>query len=336
MKVVQGAGLSAIGHSGKALNNLLDTYPRDALFQVPVDELRSMAMDIHGLQERQRTRLFVTRDPFKRFFSCLIYLPRESYSKELKVRIQNVLIEAFQGTEVEFDTRFSESILARLYFIVHCPADSEIEYDGDELQSRVVKAATTWQDGLQSALMDLYGESMAAHYLRKYAHAFPVGYREDFHPRTAVGDIARMETVHENGDLGLHFYRPLLESTDKIYFRLYSPVKPMPLSEVIPILENMGLSVFGERPYHVKHESGEIWIHDFSMHYPRGLESLSDEESQRLQETFLKVWKGEINDDALTGWCRMPGSTGSRCCYCAPPHQRCASRFALVHHTHMQ
>ncbi len=134
-ELVAGAGLSSMGHSEKALTNLLDTYPRDALFQVPTDELRGIAMAILGLQERQRTRLFVTQDPFKRFFSCLIYLPRESYSKELKQRVQKVLVEAFQGIEVEFDTRFSESILARLSFIIHSPSDVDIEYDRDELEA---------------------------------------------------------------------------------------------------------------------------------------------------------------------------------------------------------
>ncbi|MES9897952.1 MAG: NAD-glutamate dehydrogenase [Sedimenticola sp.] len=299
VEVVEGAGLSSMGHSEKALTNLLDTYPRDALFQVPTDELRAMAMDILGLQERQRTRLFVTQDPFKRFFSCLVYLPRESYSKELKVCVQGVLVEAFQGVEVEFATRFSESILARLSFIVHSPPGVDIEYDSDELQSRVVEATTTWQDGLRDALMELYGETLASHYLREYAHSFPGGYREDFYPRTAADDIARIETARESGELGLHFYRPILESTDKIHFRLYSLAKTVPLSEVIPILENMGLSVFGERPYHVRHQSGDVWIHDFSMRYPRGLESLADEESRRLQETFLKVWKGEVDDDGF-------------------------------------
>lgn len=298
-EVIGGAGLSTMGHSEKALSNLLDTYPRDALFQVPAEELRVMALGILGLQERQRTRLFVSQEPFKRFFSCLVYLPRENYNRELRIRVQKVLVEAFQGIEVEFDAWFSESILARLHFIIHSPPGVEVEYDSEELLSRVVEATTLWQDGLRDALMEQYGDALAAHYYRDYAQAFPGGYREDFYPRTAVGDIARIEASRENGELGLHFYRPILESTDKVHFRLYSLGKQASLSEVIPILENMGLSVFGERPYRVCHPAGEIWIHDFSMRYPRGLDNLSDEESTLLQQTFLKVWKGEIDNDGF-------------------------------------
>ncbi|MCG8427097.1 MAG: NAD-glutamate dehydrogenase, partial [Chromatiales bacterium] len=298
-EVMDGTALPYYGHSGKALQNILDTYPRDALFQTPVDELCEISMGILGLQERQRTRLFISKDAFNRFYNCLIYLPRERFNRELRIRLQKVLVETLQGTEVEFNTFFNESILARIHFIIHCPLDAKIEFDFQELEQRVVEAAMTWQDGLKSALIEQYGEATAASYFREYSQAFPGGFREDFYPRTAATDISRIENARTTGLLGLNFYRPILEQQNRVHLRLYSAGHPVPLSEAIPILENMGLSVFGERPYRIRHRSGDIWVHDFSMSYATGFEHLTDEINQLFQEAFLKTWLGETDNDGF-------------------------------------
>ena len=298
-EVIRRSGLPQSGHSGKALDNILTTYPRDALFQTPADELETMTMGILGLQERQRTRLFVTRDMFNRFYSCLVYLPRERYSRELGLRIQKVLVNAFHGTEVEFSTLFTESTLARIHLIIHSPADKVLECTLEELESQVIAATTTWHDEMRVALNEQYGEAVASQYYKEYASAFPSGFREDFYPRTAAADIARIEQARKTGELGLNFYRPILESTGNVHCRLYSAGNPVPLSDAIPILENMGLSVFGERPYRIRHQSGHIWIHDFSMRYAQGAERLTDESSQLFQEAFLKVWEGELDNDGF-------------------------------------
>jgi len=298
-EVISRSGLSASSHSGKALENILTTFPRDALFQTPVDELERLAMGILGLQERQRTRLFVSRDLFKRFYSCLIYLPRERYSRELRLRIQKVLVRAMNGIEVEFSTLFTESTLARIHLIVHTSPGSEMECSLDELEPLVINATTTWRDELHTALNEQYGEAQGSEYYKAYANAFPSGFREDFYPRTAAVDVARIEQARQTGQLGLNFYRPILESTKYVHCRLYSAGNPVPLSDVIPILENMGLTVFGERPYRIRHPSGHIWIHDFSMRYSGGQERLTEESSQLFQEAFLKVWEGEVDNDGF-------------------------------------
>ncbi len=298
-EVSRSAGLSLHSHSARALNNLLDTFPRDTLFQVTAPEMRDIALGILGLQERQRTRLFISKDSFDRFYSCLIYLPRERYNRELRIRIQKTLVEAFCGTEVEFSTQFSESILARVHYIIHCPQGQEINFDHDALEQKIIATSQTWQDGLLEALDELYGEAKAAEYFRAYSQAFPGGFREDFYPRTAATDIARLEQSRINNELGLHFYRPILESNERVHFRLYSMARPIPLSDAIPILEDMGLSVHGERPYQIRHGDGHFWIHDFSMRYAKGADRLTDESSELFQEAFLKVWNGEADSDGF-------------------------------------
>jgi glutamate dehydrogenase len=298
-EVIRRSGLSASSHSGKALDNILATFPRDALFQTPVDELERLAMGILGLQERQRTRLFVTRDLFNRFYSCLIYLPRERYSRRLRLAVQKVLVNALNGTEVEFSTQFTESTLARIHLIIHTPGGEEMACTPAELESLVIGATTTWRDELHTALIEQYGEAQGSEYYKVYENAFPSGFREDFYPRTAAADVARIEQARQSGHLGLNFYRPILESSEYVHCRLYYADNPVPLSDAIPILENMGLTVFGERPYRVRHQGGHVWIHDFSMRYAGGHEHLTDEISQLFQEAFLKVWEGEVDNDGF-------------------------------------
>ena len=297
--VISRTGFAPEGHSGKRLGNVLDTFPRDDLFHVSSDELFDISLGILNLQERQRTRLFVMKDTFDRFYSCLVFLPRERYNSELRLKVNELLAEAFQGTEVEFNAQFSESILARLHVIVHRTPGTPCETDLEALESRITEATLTWQDRLREALADKNDETDAFRFFNDYKFAFPKGYEEDFYPRTAVTDIERIEKARADEKMAVHAYRPILEATDRVHFRLYSIGSSISLSEAIPIMENMGLTVFGERPYKIKHTSGEIWIHDFAARFNPGIDELSERTSQLLQDTFLRVWNGEADNDGF-------------------------------------
>ena len=297
--VMDGARLVSRSHAAKAMMNILVTLPRDTLFQITQEELLEISVGILGLQERQRTRLFAFKDSFDRFYSCLVYVPKEVYSRELRLRIQKVLVEGFGGTEVEFETRFSESILARVHFVVHVPPGSSPKHDPETIEQLVIEASLTWQDGLRAALIEKYGESMAASYFKEYGQVFPGGFREDFMPRTAAVDVERMERARKTGQLALHFYHPILESDKSVCLRLYSVSKPVPLSEAIPILENMGLTVLGERPYRLRLKKNELWIYDFSMRYPKGGREFNEKTSRLLEEAFLRIWNQETDNDGF-------------------------------------
>ncbi len=299
--VFSGAQVSPNSHSGRVVANILDNFPRDTLFQISTDDLLATTLGVLGLQERQRTRLFILRDPFKRFFTCLVYLPRERYSREVRIAIQNILIEVLGGTDVVFETQFSESILARVYFVVRVPVGSEPEYEIDDLEARVVEVATTWLDGLRSALFAQVDEVVAARYLHEYGQAFPGGYREDFHPRIAVNDIQRIEQVRSSGELDLHLYHPMTERPDQLHVRVYAPGEGVSLSQVIPMLEHMGLQVVGERPYRIRHPQADLWIHDFSTRRSSDAPTVSAEVRQLFADTFLRVFNGDIDDDGFNG-----------------------------------
>lgn len=298
--VAAAAGFSADSYSGRALAHILDGFPRDALFQLDPDTLLSTSLGVLALQERQCTRLFVLRDPFGRFYTCLVYLPRERYSREARLAAQSILVQALAATDVEFETHFPGSALARICFVLRVGAPVAAEPDCAALEARLVDALTTWQDRLRTALFEQMDEAEAARCVQDYAQAFPGGYREDFHPRIAVADIQRIEQALDQDALAVHLYHPLAESPSQLHLRLYSPRGPVSLSHVIPVLEHMGLRVHGERPYRIGHPRGEVWIHDFATEQDSDKE-LAEPARALFVEAFQRAWRGEIDDDGFNG-----------------------------------
>ena len=299
--VFAGTEVSPRSHSGRVVANILDTFPRDSLFQIEYQDLLETTLGVLSLQERQRTRLFVIADPFRRFYTCLVYLPRERYSRETRLAIQDVLVDYFDATDVVYETYFSESILARINFMLWAPVRAGRKIDKEGLEQRVIETATTWHDGLRTALSSQLEEALAARYLHEYAQAFPGGFREDFHPRIAVNDIERIERAREHARLQLHLYHPIEEAGDHLHVRLYSPQRPVSLSQAIPILEHMGLSVFGERPYRIRHAKGDVWIHDFATRRPGEDGEVSRSAQDLFVDTFLRAWDRAIDSDRFNG-----------------------------------
>ena len=178
-------------HNGKALLNILETYPRDELFQIRERDLYDVAHGILHLEERQRIRLFIRRDDYARFFSCLIYVPRERYNTVLRERMKAVLLRSLKGASAEFTGQVSEAVMARLHFIVHTPGQVAHDYDVEDIEALLVAATRLWVDDLRDACMDHWGEGRGMEVYNRYAEAFPAGYREDFNAQTAVSTSTR-------------------------------------------------------------------------------------------------------------------------------------------------
>ena len=194
--MIERSGLPRDSHSGKDLGSILDTFPRDELFQIGEDELYATAMGILSLHERKRVRLFVRRDELGRFFSCLVYVPRDRFTTGLVRRIEAILLDALGGTTVESTSRVSESVLARLHVIVTVPrAGGAVSPDVPAIESQLADASRSWTDDLAAELAEHNGEERGLDLLRRYGDAFPAAYREDVDPRSAVGDVQRMESL---------------------------------------------------------------------------------------------------------------------------------------------
>lgn len=286
------------GHAGKDLLNILENLPRDDLFQAPLDQLYDLAMGILHLQERQRIRLFVLEDVYQRYVSCYVYLPREASNSDLRQAMKDILMQAFNGLNVIYNTTFSESILARFHYLIRVDQTKPLKYDIKKIEDRLVLAAKSWQDELRDLLFHKYGEEQGQSLAQKYVRAFPPGYRDDFSPKVALHDIAQIEQLSSELPLGLVLYHPKDESEGILRFRLFQEEHPIPLSDVLPILENMGARVIGEKPHDLDFESGNVvWINDFGLNTARGVIANVEKVREKFQEAFSRIWHGAAEND---------------------------------------
>lgn len=290
----------ADSHSYSELARVLEVHPRDELFHASVDELFDIAIGITQIQERRQTRLFVRRDSHGKFVSCLVYMPRDLYRTELRRRIQNLLCDAFAAEEAEFTTFFSESVLTRTHFVLRIDPAHPREVDASALQADIVEASLSWQDHLRNHLVEEFGEEQGLVIAREYEEAFPAGYRDDYEPRAAVADIRKIASLRSDHDIAMSLHRMLGDDEQVLRFRLFHRHAPLPLSDVMPILENLGLRAIGERPYDIQCRDGHyVWIHEFVVSY--GLAESVDisEVGAVFQEAFARIWFGQAESDAF-------------------------------------
>ena len=288
------------GHLEKALQNVIETFPRDTLFQADESQLEPILDGILHLQERQHIRLFVANERFGRFHSALVYVPRERFHSDFRKQIGNILLEAYDGTSIEFDVHFSESILARIHFIVYSASPLDEKPDLDELRTQIEEASLSWSDRLQAALIEHFGEEQGLIRFSSYRNAFSGGYQDDFSPRRAAYDIQRIEESARDQSLGIYFYRPVDNMDISVRLRLYSREDEVSLSEVLPVIENMGLRVLSEKPYVVRVTNGtNIWIHEFKL-VERNREMIDVDRSRgRFELAFSRIWAGEAENDGF-------------------------------------
>jgi glutamate dehydrogenase len=296
--IVRRAGFLPKGHLGKSLVTVLETYPRDELFQADENELYDTAIGVLRLQEHQRTRMFLRRDRFDRFVSCLVFAPRDKYNTDLRRRIAKLLMSAFNGTNVEFTPLLSESTLARIHFVVHAEPGAMPDVDTRELEARLIQVSRRWQDDLADALLDAFGEEQGNRLLQHYADSFPAGYRDDYPARTAVRDIELIERVQGTAHIAMNLYRPIEAGPRAFRFKVYRVGDPIALSRSLPMLEHLGVRVDEERPYLIEAPgAAPAWIHDFGLELADDAEFDIERVKDLFEDAFDRVWTGDIEDD---------------------------------------
>lgn len=298
--IINQSELSPNSHSGKDLLNILQTFPRDDLFHASTNELFVLAMGILQLRERRVIRLFMRKDIYGRFISCLVYVPREKFNSQLRQAIQTILLNAFKAIEVTFETRFSESVLARIHFIFRIDPKTLPEFDVADIEKKLIEVSRLWTDDLRDYLISSHGEETGLQYYHQYGEAFPSAYREDFSPRYAVHDIDHLVQLSEQNNIEMAFYKLIDDPDDILRFKLFHLNETVPLSDVIPIFENMGLRIIGERPYQIScTDKKTFWINDFKMQYS-GKDSIDlGLIGTIFKEAFSKVWYGLTENDGF-------------------------------------
>ena len=297
-QVMADSGYLPQSHSARDLRLFLETYPRDELFQITVPELAEVANDVMHLQERRQTKLFMRRDIYDRFMSCLVYLPRDRYTTKVRTRIESALLEALDGESIEFTVRVSESVLARLHFVVHIRHGHEIpKIDYRALEQQLASATRSWQDDF-AALAEVHHST---HWTRAFNDAFPEAYKESFDPEVGIADAQIIESV-PSGGFALRF-------DDGEHFKIYRVGEHISLSEVLPVLVSLGVEVEDERPFHLERpEQPSAWIYDFGLRLPAGVDA-SEATRERFAQAFAACWTGEAEADPLGGLVLSAGLT---------------------------
>jgi len=289
------------GHTYKALVHILNNYPHDELFQITDEDLLRNSLGILQLQERARVALFVRRDPFERFVTCLIYVPRDRYDSALRVRIQDLLEKAFGGKAQDWNIRIDDSLLARSFTTIRLMPPSP-RPNVVKLEDELRELCRSWSDKLRDCLITEYGEATALALLRRYGDAFPRAYSDVTSPKGAVHDIQQLERIGKSSTPDRLTASLLLLDDGQLSLTLIQPVRGIALSEVLPLIENMGLRVeYMVGPYEIRLRGSErpVFIHEF-VGRP-SLPSVTELRHIRplFEEAFVKVWAGEVENDAF-------------------------------------
>jgi glutamate dehydrogenase len=296
--VLERAEFPPASHDRKALLEILESYTRDSLFQMETDDLFDLAIGILGLGERQRLRLFLWRDPLERFVECLVCIPRDRFNTENREKVGRILMDALGGVGLDWTLQLSESRLARVHYIIRLGEDPVTGYDVATIETRLVQIIRAWEDELREALIDEHGEEEGIRLFKRYERAFPAGYKSDWVARSAVADIGRIEELATTDEPITSLYRPLESPDGIVRLKLFSSDGVL-LSEILPTFEHLGAKVADERPYEITPaDRRPAWIYDFGL-------QADAENTERvrdlLHDTFLGVWRGDLEDDALNG-----------------------------------
>ncbi len=300
-QVLARSGFSPSSHDGKALQHILDTFPRDELFQAGDDEIFDIAIGILNLQDRQRIALFLRRDPFERFVSAFVYVPRDRFNTDLRQRMAKILENAFDGEVENFQIQLDESPLARVHFVIRTRRGAIPPVEFAELEAQLVEAGRTWADRLREALIAAKGDAAATPLLHRYAEAFPTAYRESASVAEALADIDLVETVLTEGDRALAMRLVPSATGGAISFRLCRAEAPVALSDILPMLEAMGFRVISEIPYRLAPaDAPPVSLQDFALSAPAGA-ALGDAAGlrARVEEAFAAVWSGAAESDGF-------------------------------------
>ena len=299
--VLARAGMPAGSHNEKRLKTIVENHPRDELFQMTEDELLSVALGILHLYDRPRVRLFERRDPFDRFASLLLFLPRDHYDSDLAARAGKILACAYGGRVSASYPSFSDAPLARVHYIIGFTPGDHDNPDLRGLEAAITEAARTWEDRFEAAVRSSgRAPDAVADILARYGEAFPAGYRDRFDPSEALADLAVIDSMAAGHAVCVRAYRSAADSILQFRFKLYRPEAPAPLAEVLPILDNMGLKALAEAGFPVA-RAGQpaVWVHDFEIEDPHGASLVFADLKGAFEDAVVAVWNGRTENDGF-------------------------------------
>jgi len=306
-QVLAAAGLSRDSYDGKDLAEILEDYPREELFEISADELTPIALGVLRLSERKQTRLFLRRDRYGRYMSCLVYLPRDRYTTRIRLRAQGILSEALHGVSVDYSATVGDSALARLYVVVWGARGRPVpQVDAVALERKLAAAVRSWDEDLAAEATRVLGEERARQVLDLCGASIPETYKADVSAQDAVGDLATMLGLRESGT---EFAVRLVEHPERWTLVVYRSGTPITLSDVLPQLQHMGLEVVDEHPYQFAGSSshGSFWIYEFGLRPPAA--AVSGSLREIFEQALTALWQGQTEDDGFNALVLTAGLT---------------------------
>ncbi len=301
--IVERAGYARDSHDGKALINIVESYPRDELFQIDEETLYETALGILHLQERQQVALFVREDPFKRYVSSLIYVPRDRYNTYLRQDMQDILARGFGGQPSAFFTQLGDSPLARIHLITKLMGAGIKKYDVEKLQAEIAEVARSWSDRILDALAARDGEAIAHERMRRYRDAFGPAYQVRYSPAEVLDDIDAIDRIAVSDGVGFNLYRPAGAAANQVRFKFYNTESQIALSDALPVFEHMGFKVLNEAGPHEVKLSGTAFdrlvIHDFGLEARDGGGIDIAKVKALFEDAFANVWQGAAESDGF-------------------------------------
>jgi len=283
-------------HAGKSITHILETFARDELFLTTEKKLLEVVLGVMQLLERPRPKVFIREDKYGRYISAIVYVPRESYHSGLRKQIEDILCEAYNGEVSVYYASLSEDVLARWHLIIRTKPDQVPKVNLKTLNAKIEATSKTWVERLREELIEKFGEGPGLTFLDKYQAIFSERYKESFTPRRAITDILHFEGFDVEHDVSFEIFRDIEDPPYVIRLNIYHPSRLIALSEVLPMLENLGVKVISENSYELLTESGAR-IHAFYLETPtRGHINIG--KTEELVEPLLdKVWKHEVEND---------------------------------------
>lgn len=294
------SGFSPNGHSIKDLLQVINVFPRDELFQTSLEQLFATALEITQIQETKTSKLFIRRDSYGKFFSCLVYMPRDIYNTRVRQQVQGFLKRELGATEIEFNTYLSESTLARIHFVLHSPTIQKIKYNQASLETQMIELIKPWDDYFIEVLQDNYPDSEADNLFSIYSSCYSAAYKEAYTAEEGVKDIQRVAKVIEDKNLGLDLDSCTTVQGAELSFKIFSYGNQLFLSDVAPILENLGLNIISEKSFRLNPEGeAEIWLHDFALFRKNSADKLPANIEEIFESAFAAVWQQKTEDDSF-------------------------------------
>ena len=298
-KIMAMAALPYNGHDYHQMTHVINTLPRDDLFQASVEELYPTVTGIAQLQDKNSLRLFSRIDHYQRFVSCLVYIPRDKFNTELRIKVQQVLKDAYGGTSSGFTTEFNESDHARVHIHVRTVPGQIKKVITSELEAELTALMQSWRDHYQKRLLEDVGEKRSNDLRRQFLPFIPAAYQEHFDTRTAVEDTKRLASLDDSQPMIWHLYQSTGDASNQLHLKLYGRHQSVILSKVLPILENFGVSVISAQTYEFDLPEHPIWMQEYEL----VLSHVDTVDMQIVKEQFedslQQIWAGLVESDSF-------------------------------------